>query len=111
MLVPIAIEETKLNGPERSVWFSDEMTPGVDWQWSGQHLFTSVAIRLQCWRNCLCDRPFDNKTWADPALGMRRRLESHSMVEKRYSAYPISPGVINGFKWTGHQRKSALAGN
>ena len=28
MLVPIAIEETKLNGPERSVWFSDEMTPG-----------------------------------------------------------------------------------
>ena len=58
------------------------MTPRIDWQWSGQHFFTSAAIRLHCWRNCLCDKPFDKKTWADPALGMWRRLESLSMVEE-----------------------------
>ncbi|KAL9032805.1 MAG: hypothetical protein Q9180_006298, partial [Flavoplaca navasiana] len=35
----------------RTVWFSDEFTPRLEWTWSGNFL-ASVAIRTYCWRRC-----------------------------------------------------------
>ncbi|KAL8853905.1 MAG: hypothetical protein Q9221_001212 [Calogaya cf. arnoldii] len=37
----------------RTVWFSDEFTPRLEWTWSGNFL-ASVAIRTYCWRRCAC---------------------------------------------------------
>ena len=38
----------------RTVWFSDEFTPRLEWTWSGNFL-ASVAIRTYCWRRCACE--------------------------------------------------------
>ena len=43
--------------PLQSVWFSDEMTPRLDWTWSGgggSSFFAAASIRAHCYRNCRC---------------------------------------------------------
>ena len=48
----------------RTVWFSDEMTPRLDWTWN--NFFASAAVRFYCWRHCACNLApnRDNKTTA-----------------------------------------------
>lgn len=53
----------------RTVWFSDELTPRLEWTW-GTNFFASAAIRTYCWRRCTCrlnpdpeDILFNNKVW------------------------------------------------
>ncbi|KAI9676480.1 MAG: hypothetical protein M1817_000638 [Caeruleum heppii] len=48
----------------QDVWFSDEMTPRIDWTWD--NLAASAAIRFHCWRHCECsvDGQPNNRTVA-----------------------------------------------
>ena len=43
---------------QRTVWFSDEMTPCLDWTWNG-NFFVAASIR---WQRCACDN-LTNNLW------------------------------------------------
>ncbi len=38
----------------RTVWFSDEMTPRLEWTWGGGNFFASASIRMHCIQYCKC---------------------------------------------------------
>ncbi|KAI9678696.1 MAG: hypothetical protein M1817_005753 [Caeruleum heppii] len=52
------------NGRDSDVWFSDDMTPRLEWTWD--NFMTSATIRFHCWRYCTCSNPPDpnNRTVA-----------------------------------------------
>ncbi|KAI9680095.1 MAG: hypothetical protein M1817_005111 [Caeruleum heppii] len=60
------------------VWFSDEMTPRVEWTWA--NFLASAATRYHCWQHCRCSsgpRP-ENRTVAP----MWRFLENADLVTR-----------------------------
>ncbi|KAL8895582.1 MAG: hypothetical protein Q9192_003547 [Flavoplaca navasiana] len=66
----------------RTVWFSDEFTPRLEWTWSGNFL-ASVAIRTYCWRRCACEyRPTkENLTTSVFGLSVWPLLENIYVAE------------------------------
>ena len=46
----------------RTVWFSDEFTPRLEWTW-GNNFFAAAAIRFYCWQRCACRK---NPSKLDP---------------------------------------------
>ncbi|KAL6714894.1 hypothetical protein ACLMJK_007154 [Lecanora helva] len=51
----------------RTVWFSDEFTPRLEWTWGGNNFFAAAAIRFHCWQRCACTKDPSKK---DPATSM-----------------------------------------
>ena len=46
----------------RTVWFSDEMTPRLEWTWGGGNFFAAASIRMHCVRYCRCTGTAGNGT-------------------------------------------------
>lgn len=63
--------------PLQTVWFSDEMTPRLDWTWGGGDFFASASIRLHCYTHCLCKR---GKTDPLPTAKIWSFVEGHQLA-------------------------------
>lgn len=50
----------------RTVWFSDELTPRLEWTWSN-NFFAAAAIRFHCWQRCACSK---NPSKEDPVTSL-----------------------------------------
>lgn len=62
---------------ERVVSFADDMTPRLDWTWSGTSgatFFSMASIRFHCWKNCLCIDRTRKKNYLDPQVRMWQYL-------------------------------------
>ena len=60
-----------------SVWFSDEMTPRLDWTWDGRSFFASASIRLHCYLNCHCSLGQNNNL---PTARAWQFVEGHQLA-------------------------------
>ena len=56
----------------RIVWFSDEMTPRLDWTWGGGNFFAAASIRMHCIQHCRCTGPNGSTTDATYLKGLWR---------------------------------------
>jgi len=59
---------TALNtgGLARTIWFSDEFTPRLEWTWN--NFFLSASIRFYCWQHCACtSAPTRENTTSTPS--------------------------------------------
>ena len=63
--------------PSQTVWFSDEMTPRVDWTWDGGYFFASASIRMHCYLNCNCSLGKTDKT---PTERVWRFVDGHQLA-------------------------------
>ena len=62
-----------LSTGERVVAFADDMTPRLDWTWSGTtgaSFFHTASIRFHCWKNCICRDRTRKKNYMDPQVQM-----------------------------------------
>lgn len=73
-------------GPTNTVWFSDDMTPRLDWTWAGGNLFASAAIRYWCWQRCACQ---DSPSKDNATLGMWAILQGHELAYRSNGAMYI----------------------
>ena len=61
------------------VWFSDEMTPRLNWTWAGGDFFAAGSIRFYCWQRCACD---SSPTRDNITTNLRLWLNNHEMIQK-----------------------------
>ena len=55
-----------IGGQARTVWFSDELTPRLDWTW--ENFYISASIRFYCWQRCACSNfPTRENTTSQPS--------------------------------------------
>ena len=75
-------------GLRSDVWFSDSMTPRLDWTWSGGAFFASAAIRFFCWQHCTCT---SDQNRAVPKFNMDKRvwplLPGYSFMQMSDNSY------------------------
>ena len=62
---------------ERVVSFADDQTPRLSWTWDGGNgaaFLYSAAVRLHCWKNCICQDRTKLKNYLDPQVRMWEAL-------------------------------------
>ena len=63
----------RIDSRERVLSFADDMTPRLDWTWSGatgSDFFLAAAVRFHCWKNCRCRHSTTIKNYFDPSIRM-----------------------------------------
>jgi len=76
-----------LGGVARTVWFSDDFTPRLDWTWN--NFYASAAIRFHCWQHCVCSTsPTRENTTSTPSTTkLWSFVKNHPLIHKSDGSY------------------------
>lgn len=76
-----------MGGSARTVWFSDELTPRLDWTWN--NFFLSASIRFYCWQHCACtSEPTGENTTSTPSTTkLWAFVKGHEMAHNSNGSY------------------------
>ncbi|KAI9675009.1 MAG: hypothetical protein M1817_001415 [Caeruleum heppii] len=77
----------QLSGGNLDVFFTDEMTPRVDWTWA--NFAVSAALRFHCYRHCRCSNLPERQNRTRALVGMWRFLEGADLVERADGAVEV----------------------
>ena len=84
-------------GPAREVWFSDRMTPRLDWTWTAGNFFASASIRFFCRRRCTCTSNLNkNSTEDDAAKRVWPLLPDHKLAQFKNGALYLQSSGAGG---------------
>ncbi|KAI9681287.1 MAG: hypothetical protein M1817_002570 [Caeruleum heppii] len=80
------------NGDDVDVWFTDDMTPRLEWTWD--NFAASVMIRYHCWKHCTCsgEAPPENRTLAS----LWQFLPDFMLEEQPDGSVNVSPTASEG---------------
>ncbi|MCJ1277055.1 hypothetical protein MMC21_004864 [Puttea exsequens] len=82
--------QSPLHPVGREVFFSDELTPRLDWTWAGGDFFFSAAVRYHCWSNCMCN---DGRPKAGLNTTYWHWIRGHPITAGRFGDLKYSSGT------------------
>lgn len=85
------------DGPKSEVWFSDDMTPRLDWTWAGGNFFASASIRFFCWQHCNCNTNLKkHSTSNDSAKRFWAFISGHQLTQLSSGAVHLQTSATTG---------------
>lgn len=79
-------------GPLKTVWFSDDMTPRLEWTWDGGNFFASASIRYYCWQRCACKT---NHSKNGTSTALWNFIRGHELTSRKDGSMFIQPSGDN----------------
>ena len=90
-----------LEGPKSEVFFSDDMTPRLDWTWDRGNAFASLSIRFFCWQHCSCTiNPSKDPLHDNLARSLWAYAAGHEMIQRSNGAMYIRKSNPTGHRST-----------